>query len=221
MNTSLILKYLQKLSENNNREWFNSNKNEYEKVRIEFDYLLSSIIERISTFDDSIKGLEPKHCTYRIYRDTRFSFDKTPYKTHIGGYINAKGKKSSHFGYYIHIEPGNCLLSGGSLCISSEILKAMRESIYNNIEEFVSIVEDPQFKQYFPIIGENALKTSPKGFDKNFIHLDYLKFKQYTPAYKVSDDFFLNPNFLDRTEDVFRQFKRFSDFMNFTIDDFE
>ena len=181
----------------------------------------SSVIARISLFDESIRGIQPKDCTYRIYRDTRFSSDKTPYKNHFGGYINAKGKKSNHSGYYVHIQPEGCMLAGGSLCLPPNVLKALRQSIYDNIDEYRSIVEDPEFKKFFPVVGEDFLKTAPKGFPKDFKYIDYLKPKEFTCAYSVPDSFFLAPDILDKTEEVFRQFKRFADFTNFTIDDFE
>ncbi len=221
MNVPVIFQFLKNLAANNNREWFNEHRNEYETARTEFENLLAAVISRIALFDEDIRGIQPKDCTYRIYRDTRFSSDKTPYKIHFGGYINAKGKKSDHCGYYVHIQNGACLLAGGSLCLPPNVLKAVRQSIYDNIDEYVSIVEDPKFKNYFPVVGENFLKTAPKGFPKDFKYIDYLKCKEYTCSYNVPDDFFLMPDFLDKTEDAFRQFKRFADFINYTIDDFE
>lgn len=220
-NAPVIFRFLKDLSANNNREWFAEHRDEYETARTEFENLLASVISRISFFDESIRGIQPKDCTYRIYRDTRFSSDKTPYKDHFGGYINAKGKKSNHCGYYLHIQPDNCLLAGGSLCLPADILKAVRQSIYDNIEEYRGIVEDPEFKKYFPVVGEDFLKTAPKGFPKDFEYIDYLKCKEYVCSYSVADNFFMAPDFLDNTEQVFRQFKRFADFINFTIDDFE
>ena len=221
MNTSIIFRFLKELSENNNREWFNEHRQTYTEVQAEFQKLLTVIIDRISLFDESIRGIAAGDCTYRIYRDTRFSSDKTPYKTHIGGYINAKGKKSNHCGYYVHLEPGNCMLAGGSLCLPPNVLKAVRQSIYDNIEEYRSIVEDPAFKTFYPVVGENFLKTAPKGFPKDFKYIDYLKCKEFVCSYQVPDDFFTAPDLLDRTEEAFRQFKRFSDFLNYTIGDFE
>lgn len=221
MNVSVIFRFLKELSANNNREWFNEHKEDYKRAQLEFELLLTSVIERIAAFDDSVKGIQAKDCTYRIYRDTRFSPDKTPYKRHFGGYINAKGKKSDHCGYYVHIENGNCMLAGGSLCLEPKILKAVRQSVYDNIDEFREIVEDPAFKKYFPVIGETHLKTAPKGFPKDFPYMDYLKCKEYTCTCYVPDEMFLAPDFLDKTEDVFRQLKRFADFTNYTIDDFE
>lgn len=221
MNVAVIFHFLQELAANNNREWFNENRDKYEKARTEFEKLLSAVISRIALFDETIQGVQVKDCTYRIYRDTRFSSDKTPYKTHIGGYINARGKKSDHCGYYVHIEPGNCLLAGGSICPPPKLLKELRQAIYDNIDEYISIVEDPEFKKYFPVIGDNFLKTAPKGFPKDFKYIDYLKCKEYACSYNVPDEFFTSPDFLDKTEEVFKQLKRFGDFVNFTIDEFE
>ena len=180
MNIPVIFDFLEELGANNNRDWFNTHRDQYDKARAEFDKLLTAVISRIALFDESIRGVEAKDCTYRIYRDTRFSQDKTPYKTHFGGYINARGKKSDHCGYYLHIEPGHCLLAGGSYCLPSPVLKAIRQAIYDNMDEYRAIVENPDFKKYFPVIGESFLKTAPKGFPKDYEYLDYLKCKEYT-----------------------------------------
>lgn len=221
MNISVIYQFLKKLSTNNNREWFQLHKEEYLRAQSEFEKLLTAIIARISLFDKSINGIQVKDCTYRIYRDTRFSMDKTPYKTYFGGYINAHGKKSAHCGYYVHLEIGNSMLAGGSWCLESKVLKAVRQSIYDNIDEYRSIVEDQVFKQYFPIIGETHLKTAPKGFPKDFEYIDYLKCKDFTCTYRIPDSFYSAPDFMNKIEDVFKQLKRFVDFTNFTIDEFE
>ena len=221
MNIPIIFQFLKELSLNNNREWFNDHKDDYLKAQTEFENLLTAIIQRISLFDDEIVGIQAKDCTYRIYRDVRFSQDKSPYKLHFGGYINGKGKKSEHCGYYVHLQLGYCLLAGGSLCHPPDILKALRQSVYDNIDEYRSIVEDPAFKKYFPVIGENFLKTAPKGFPKDFKYIDYLKPKEFICSYQVPDEFFLDEKMLDNVSDVFKQLKRFSDFTNYTIDEFE
>lgn len=221
MNIPIIFQFLKELSLNNNREWFNDHKDDYLKAQTEFENLLTAIIQRISLFDDEIVGIQAKDCTYRIYRDVRFSQDKSPYKLHFGGYINGKGKKSEHCGYYVHLQLGYCLLAGGSLCPPPDILKALRQSVYDNIDEYRSIVEDPAFKKYFPVIGENFLKTAPKGFPKDFKYIDYLKPKEFICSYQVPDEFFLDEKMLDNVSDAFKQLKRFSDFTNYTIDEFE
>ncbi len=92
MNIPVIFQFLKDLSANNNREWFNEHKAEYETARAEFDNFLATVIARISLFDETIRGIQPKDCTYRIYRDTRFSADKTPYKIHLAAISMPKEK---------------------------------------------------------------------------------------------------------------------------------
>lgn len=219
MDIPYIFDFLKTLSANNNREWFHAHKDDYEYARDEFEKLLGVVIARISRFDDSVREVEPWQCTYRIYRDTRFSADKTPYKTHFGGYINACGKKSEHCGYYLHLEPGGCMLAGGSYCPPPALLKRLRQSVFDNINEFRSIVEDPSFCRYFPVVGETFLKTAPKGFPRDFPDMKYLRCKDYIVSCRVEDSFFLLPDFLERTDDIFKQLKRYSDFLNYTIDE--
>ena len=208
MNIPVIFQFLKDLSANNNREWFNEHRSEYEVARAEFDNFLATVIARISLFDETIRGIQPKDCTYRIYRDTRFSADKTPYKIHFGG-------------YYVHLQPDGSMLAGGSLCLPPNVLKAVRQAIYDNVEEYISIVEDPEFKKYFPVVGEDFMKTAPKGFPKDFKYIDYLKCRQFVCSYLVPDDFFTRADTMEQIEKAFRQFKRFADFINYTIDDFE
>jgi uncharacterized protein (TIGR02453 family) len=113
------------------------------------------------------------------------------------------------------------MLAGGSLCLPPNVLKAVRQAIYDNVEEYISIVEDPEFKKYFPVVGEDFMKTAPKGFSKDFKYIDYLKCRQFVCSYLVPDDFFTRADTMEQIEKAFRQFKRFADFINYTIDDFE
>lgn len=220
MDIAFVFEFLRELAANNNREWFHAHKPEYERARLEFEELLAAVIARISTFDESIRYVEPRQCTYRIYRDTRFSADKAPYKIHLGGYINARGKKSDHCGYYLHLQPEGSMLAGGCYCPSPALLKVLRQAIADNMDEYRSIVEDPSFRQYFPVVGESFLKTAPKGFSRDYPFLKYVQCKDFLVSYPLPDDFFLSADSLDRTEAVFRQLKRFSDFLNEIIDAF-
>ena len=114
MNQKSILKFLRQVMANNNREWFQQHKKEYATVRAEFELGVQQALERIATFDPEIAHVQVKDCTYRFYRDTRFSPDKSPYKNHFGAYINAKSKKALRGGYYMHLEPDHCLLAVGT-----------------------------------------------------------------------------------------------------------
>lgn len=216
-----ILDFLKDIAIHNDREWFNAHRDRYEESKKIFENIVEQVILRIASFDESIIRVQAKDCMYRFYRDTRFSEDKSPYKRHFGAYINAHGKKSFHSGYYLHLEPGNCLLAGGAWCLPSPILKAVRESIVDETNEFRNIVEAHEFKTCFPIIGENHLKTLPKGFAKDYPYPDYLRPKDYSVCHYVNDDFFRQQDWLDQTEKVFRLMKPFNDFINRTIDEME
>lgn len=220
MKADLIFDFLKKLAANNNREWFKAHRETYDAVVSEVEALASILIARISFFEPGVMRLEPKDCMYRIYRDIRFSKDKSPYKNHIGIFVNPKGKKSLHCGYYLHFEPGNCMIAGGGWCPTTEMLRALRQSIVDNIDEFKDIVTDPTFRDNFPTIGMERLKTAPKGFPKDFPYMEYLQPKDYIIWRSVPDSFFSEPDFIDQTEKAFEAMKPYHDFLNYTIDEF-
>ena len=166
--TDLIFGFLKEVAAHNDREWFAAHRPQYEEARAAFEEMVGRLIPRIAMFDDSVAHLAVKDCTYRFYRDTRFSEDKSPYKLHFGAYVNACGKKSWHSGYYFHLQPGGCMLAGGAWCLPPKMLKAVRQSVVDEIEEFRSIVEADDFKAAFPVIGETRLKTLPKGIPEGF-----------------------------------------------------
>ena len=149
MDTKLIFDFLRDIAANNNRPWFQEHKAEYEKAKAEFEKGVSEAIAAISKFDPSVSHLTVKDCCYRFYRDTRFSPDKSPYKRHFGAYISAHGKKSLHGGYYIHLQPGHCLLAIGSYWLPTNILTSMRNEIMGNIDELRKCVERGQFISTF------------------------------------------------------------------------
>lgn len=216
-----IFSFLKDVAAHNDREWFAANKDRYDEARAGFEEMVQELILRLSVFDSSVAHLSVKDCTYRFYRDTRFSPDKSPYKRHFGAYVNACGKKSWHSGYYFHLQPGACMLAGGSWCLPAPILKAVRQAIVDEIGEFRSIVEADEFRRTFPVIGETRLKTLPKGFPKDFPYPDYLRPKDYSVCHYVADDFFRRDDWLEQTAGVFRLMKPFNDFINYTIDECE
>ncbi len=239
MNTKLILDFLKEVSANNNREWFHANKKKYEAAHREFEKGVAEAILHISRFDSEIQHLTPKDCTYRFYRDVRFSNDKSPYKRHFGAYISGKGKKSLHGGYYIHLQPGNCFLAVGSYWLPTNILTSCRNEIMANIDEWRKAVENGLFVKYFgyPGGGEMAeyteedamspkgfgiahLKKAPKDFPSDYEFIDYLKMKDYCCWHSLSDEFF-EGNWLDETVKIFKTAKPMMDFMNNVIDDYE
>ena len=107
------LGFLKKLENNNNRDWFQANKKDFDKANANLTEFTAYLIEKVSKFDPEIAGIEARSCVFRIYRDIRFSKDKSPYKTNLGAYISPGGRKSMLPGYYFHVQPGQSFIAGG------------------------------------------------------------------------------------------------------------
>ena len=215
-----ILQFLADITTHNNREWFTENRERYDKVRAEFEQIAEETIAAIGEFDPTIRGLAVKSTLYRFNRDTRFSLDKSPYKRHLGCYINSHGKKSPHGGYYLHFEAGNCMIGGGAYCLESPVLRAVRTNIMERIDDFRAIVEASEFHELFPVIGESHLKTLPVGFPRDFAYPQYLRPKNYAVLRELPDDFFFHENWMEEAAREFAVMKPFLDFVNETIDDY-
>lgn len=213
-----IINFLEILKENNNREWFAANKPWHDKLKKEFEAFAVQLITVIGKIDKDIAYLEPKDCTYRIYRDTRFSTDKTPYKTNMGVYMVKGGKNSGNAGYYVHIEPGMYFLAGGVWMPMPDTLKKIRTDIYENIDEFLEIINDNQFKKHFKDFDQELkLKNPPKDFPKDFKYIDYLKYKSYTVSKPINSDLLLSKGFFKEVEDVFSALSPLNKFLNQAI----
>lgn len=218
MITAEILDFLKNLKDNNNRDWFHSQKARYNQCREGFVHLVEIVIHEISQFDSSIKGQIPKDCIFRINRDIRFSKDKSPYKTNMGAFITPGGRNGGYAGYYLHIEPGASMIAGGIYMPSSPVLKAIRQEIYDNLEEFEDIVKNETFIRYFGVeLWGEKLKTRPKGFDETFRGLEYLKYKHYTVSQNKTDEEIVSDNMVNETSAVFEAMYPFNRFINQVI----
>ena len=220
MNQKKIFTFLHKVAIHNNREWFGAHKALYMEATAEFQSMAETLIERIGQFDSEVLSIPVKSTLYRFYRDTRFSADKSPYKRHFGTYINPRGKKSLHGGYYFHLEPGQCMVALGSYYLEPPVLHAVRNSILYDTERFLSIAEDAHFRQAFPNMSLSKLKTIPKGFPRDFAHPEYLKAKDYCIWTNISDEAVMSPNWADTVAQLFETGKPFLDFINETVDDY-
>lgn len=222
MNVSYLLGFLSELSENNNREWFAENKQKYDICKNYFEQLSKELILQIAAFDEDIKHVEVKDCVFRIYRDTRFSHDKTPYKTHFGVFIAAAGgRKSQRAGYYLHIDPAGCFVGSGVWCPPPPLLKTLRQCVYDNIDEFTEILEEKTFHQHFPKLYDNdALKTVPQGFPKDFSRAELLKVKHYLVEQPLNADMLNDDDFIKKVADIFKTAYPFNKFLNYTVDEF-
>lgn len=171
--------FFKKLKKNNNREWFHQNKALYDKTKEEFTILISSVIKYLGKNDVQIASLQPQKTIFRIYRDVRFSKDKTPYKTHISAYLNREGKNINTPGYYIHLEPDNCFISAGLYYPDTAQLKMVRQEIDYNLKDFAKILSSRKLKQTFTdgLSFDDSLSRPPKGYSYDNPAIEYLKLK--------------------------------------------
>ncbi|MDD2799791.1 MAG: DUF2461 domain-containing protein [Bacteroidales bacterium] len=220
MNLKEIFPFLIDLSNHNEREWFAEHKSEYERTRKIFESFVEKLIEKIGQFDEEVKGVNAKDCIFRIYRDTRFSGDKTPYKAYYSAYIaSAGGRKSARGGYYIHVQPGESMIAGGVWCPEPNVLKALRKSVYENVDEFSEIMNNPEFSAHYKELIGDKLKNVPAGFPKDWEHGDWLKPKNYCVDTLVGDDLFFQDNALDEVARLMQLVQPFNRFFNFTLDE--
>ena len=219
-----VLQFLRDLAQHNDRTWFNEHKERYLAVQQRWNEFCESLIGEIGAFDPDIARLTLRDCTYRIYRDTRFSPDKSPYKTHFGVFLAPDGKKSMHAGYYFHVGTGESneypqghMLAAGNYCYEPKAIQILREDISDGWENFqneVLAVADPRFV----VDQEGALKRVPKGYAPDAPYADWMRLKSYCLVMNVDDDFITQPDLAKRVADLFRTTKPFNDYINRAVD---
>ena len=214
-----IIDFLRRLAANNNREWFTAHKEECKAVQAQFATWVEKLAARMAAVDPTLAGLTARDMTYRIYRDTRFSHDKTPYKTHMGAFICRGGRKSGYAGYYFqlgaednradfgsfHWETQH-VVAPGHYCIEPKALQVLREDIVYGEGDFDRLLR------------ENALKRNPKGFDKDAPWSEYLRLRNFCLAYAPTTAEVTAPDFADRLLESFAAARPFIDYINRAID---
>lgn len=204
--------YIQKLKKNNNRDWFAIHKDEYELNKEDLIDFADELLVKLNNHDN-IETVSGKKSIFRIYRDVRFSKDKTPYKTYWSGSFK-RATKQLRGSYYFHIEPMNSFLGGGFWGPSSADLKLIRENILIYGDELKEIINSKEFVKTFGKLQGEQLKTAPKGFDKNHKHIDLLRYKQFLLIKKYSDDEILSSDFNDKLSVAFKAMRPFFNFMS-------
>lgn len=215
------LQFLRELKENNNKEWFTANKSRYETAKKEFEQFVDGLIARIASFDPAVAHFTAKDCVFRIYRDVRFSADKSPYKTHFGAHVTSAAKKSeihTRAGYYFHLEPGASMLAGGAYLPEGPWLKAIRQEISYNLEEFKEIMNAPDFKKYFGDIEGEKLKRPPTDYPADHPAIELLKQKSFLASHKPTDQQLVSGDFLEHCGKVFKALNPFDQFLNRAMD---
>lgn len=215
-----VLQFLQELSENNTKEWFNANRKKYEESREKILFLTDVFINEIRKFDPGIPPMSPKECMFRIFRDVRFSKDKRPYKTNFGSFIAKGGRKSIYPGYYFHIEPTGSFIGGGIYMPAAGPLKAIRNYIEEHPEEFLAITNNPDFRKFYPEMMDHKLKTAPRGIEKNHKHIDLLRYKSFAFSSPVDNNLLISDKYIEYAINAFRELHKANAFLNEALHDF-
>ncbi|KAA2244779.1 DUF2461 domain-containing protein [Chitinophaga agrisoli] len=209
------LKFLKNLDKNNNKEWFDTHKSDYQNAKADFESMVQQLIDGLNRQDSDLEGLQVKDCVFRIYKDVRFSKDKTPYKNNMGASFSPGGRKSPRPGYYFHLQPGGNSFAGGGLWQPEAVnLKKVRQEIDYNFAEFQQIIGNKDFIKYFGKIEGEALKTVPQGYQPDNPAIAYLKLKSFTAWHAFSDDTCTQPALVREVLKVFAVMQPFVKFLD-------
>lgn len=212
MITKNTLQFLKDLEQNNNRDWFQSHKAQYESAKNNFADFITVLINHIAMFDEELFGTLAAECTFRIFRDVRFAKNKAPYKSNFGAYMAPGGRKSMRPGYYIHLDPAGSFIAGGAYCPEPPQLFKIRQSIATNTREFYKIIGNADFKRMFGEISpfDSPLVNVPKGFPKDHEAAEYLKYKSYIVSKKIKPS---ECNDIEKLAAQFHVMKPLNDFL--------
>jgi uncharacterized protein (TIGR02453 family) len=221
-NMKEILDYLLSLEMNNNRDWYQAHKKEYQQSNREFEELVQNLIFEIGKTDCSILNNVANELTFKLVRDTRFSNDKSPYNPAFRAHISSKGKLPIPVGYFIMIKPGNRSFLGGGLFADmfKDATTMIRDYIVTHGDEWQSIITDPNFMKYFTVRGE-ALKNVPRGYDSEHPQAEYLKNKCWYLEYPITDEQLSQDDFISKATEVFVAMQPFNHFLNCALENFE
>lgn len=208
MITTPTLAFLQDLKAHNDRDWFTDQKPRYQTARKEFKIFANKLLDEFSHHDE-IEALK----LFRIYRDVRFSKDKTPYKPHFSGSMT-RATKWRRGGYYFQISPGASFAGGGFWGPDSSDLKRIRTEIANHPDEMRAVLQHPDLQNNFNGLEGDQVKTAPRGFKKDHPAIDLLRYKQFLLTHPFTDEEVLAPDFAQQLSRVFQAMRPFFDYMS-------
>lgn len=206
-------RFLQQLQENNNRNWFAANKALYQQQSGYVAAFADSLLQELSKHD-VLETASGSKSLYRIYRDIRFSKDKTPFSTYWGGRFKRQGKQRRG-GYYYHLQPGNkSFVLAGFWGPNAQDLKLIRDDIAFDVNPLRNILNNTTFTNSFGTLQGEQLKTTPKGYDSTHEAIDLLRYKQFLVKQQFSDREVLSSNFLNMANQAFKNMRPFLDYMS-------
>ncbi len=203
-----LFQFLKDLKQNNTREWFNNHKPIFQHHQKEVKVFYQAVEDRLLQTDQI-----EKHKVFRIYRDVRFSKDKTPYKTRFAGYF-IRATKELRGGYYLNIEPGNCIVGGGFYGPEPDDLKRIRKEFEQDDSEMRAILNEPTFKSIFGGLQGEEVKSAPRGFNPAHPAIDLIRKKQFYVFRKFTDKEVQSPNFIEEVVETFLAIRPYFDYMS-------
>ncbi|MET0464271.1 MAG: DUF2461 domain-containing protein [Chitinophagaceae bacterium] len=209
---SSSFEFLKKLKKNNNRDWFNANKDVYQTELAGIELFAEGLLDRMKKHDriDTPSG---KKSLMRIYRDIRFSADKTPYKTNFSGSFHREGKLLRG-GYYFQFEPGKSFIAGGFWGPVTSDLKLIRDELVFDDKPMRKMLASPKVAGVFPGLSGETLTRVPRGYDANSPAADLLRYKQFLLERKFTDAEVLSPDFIDTAVVTMKALRPFFDYMS-------
>jgi uncharacterized protein (TIGR02453 family) len=203
-----VLRFLSELKLNNHREWFEAHRDTYQKARQQMNDFSDSLLQALRVHD---QVLPPKH--FRIYRDLRFSKDKTPYKPHFAVSFAREG---AHLrgGYYLRIRPGESFIACGFWNPNKEDLYRIRKELETNAADFRDVLSTPSLKKSWGGLTGESVKTAPKGFDREHPDIDLIRHKQFIFVRSFTDDEVLDSGFPAKVDRCYRGIRPFFDLMS-------
>jgi uncharacterized protein (TIGR02453 family) len=204
MSLQTTLDFLEALSNNNNKAWFDENRKQYDLARTAFELLIANIVTQFHHVDD-IGNLMPKDAIHRINRDIRFSKDKSPYNTSMSALIGLNGRKSMSRAYYIRVAPQNqSLVASGVIELSGAELQTIRTRIAEDSQPLRAIIESETFQRYFGTLNGERVKTAPNGFPIDHPDIDLLRYKEFLAEHTFADAEVTQDDFVERVIAVCR-----------------
>jgi uncharacterized protein (TIGR02453 family) len=204
MDFARLTRYLAGLEAHNEKAWFEANRAEYQALRYGFTAFVGELIARVAEWDDSVRWVDPKDCLFRIYRDVRFSREKTPYKTTFAASISDRGRKGEGPGYYVQVDARGELFAGGGIYMPSpDQLGRIRDHVVEHPEAVDALLAAPGFADMFGGFQDERLKRAPRGYSEQLPHIDLIKQKHFYVARErdVSEG---APDALEWTVETFR-----------------
>ena len=212
-----VLAFLRQLAIYNDRTWFKARKTRFDELRGAWEQDMERLIGLVAEYFPEVRGLAVKDCVYRIYRDIRFSHDKSPYKNYFSGVIGKGGRHSVRSSYYVHFGVEELMLCGGIWWPEKPVLTQLRGLIDAEPEEFQAIVSHPDITSRYQWMSQ-SLKSVPKEFPKDHPMAQYLKMKEYLLAMHVTEDYFDCDDWVERVAADLQPLKPLHDFLNYVFE---